>query len=472
LLRDLNISRRDILRSGLGLGATALASLLAKDGLLYAGTGESVALKGPHFKPRAKRVIYLFMSGGPSQVDTFDPKPTLSKLDGADVPESIAKNIPRIKRAGLKNLMASPFKFEKYGQSGIDVSELLPYTAKVVDDLCVIRSMHHRNPVHGPGECVMLTGTGVGDRPSLGSWITYGLGSENENLPWFVVMNVKTDAMQFPQAAGWEAGFLPPTYQGTLVSAGEGIRDAVMPSAYSDSQRRRQLDMLTKLNHEHLEHVGGHPELEARIRSYELAYHMQSSAPQLFDLSKETAEMQKLYGIDDEQTGAMGKHCLVARRMIEAGVRFVQIRHGGWDAHNNLETNHRKQSAECDQPVAALLADLKQRGLLDDTLVIWGGEFGRTPTMEGKKQGRDHSPTGFTYWLAGGGVAAGKIIGATDEIGYTPIDRPIRPSDLHATVLHALGIDQHELYYMHHGRKELVTVLGGDVVNEVFSRPL
>ncbi len=464
------VSRRDILRGSLSLGTVALTGLLANDGLLYASTGSPVELHGPDFAPRAKRVIWLYMAGGPSHIDTFDPKPELNSLDGGDVPESIAKNVPRLKRGGgLKNLMGSPFKYKKYGQSGTEVSELFSHTAAHVDELCVIRSMHHRNPVHGPGECVMLTGTGVGDRPSIGSWVTYGLGSENDNLPWFIAMHLNTHPRQPAQASGWGSGFLPPSYQGTVVDAKQGIRNITMPPAYDSTSRRQQLDMLAALNQEHTEAVGGHPELEARIKSYELAYRMQTAAPELFDISQESAYTQQLYGLDNESTASMGKHCLLARRLAEAGVRFIQIRYADWDAHSKLHSNHVKNAAGCDLPIAALLTDLKQRGLLDDTLVIWGGEFGRTPTMEGGKGGRDHSPTAFTYWLAGGGVQGGQVIGATDPIGYTPIERPIRPSDFHATLLHALGINQHELYYMHHGRKELATVLGGDIVHSVFT---
>jgi hypothetical protein len=462
-------SRRQVLQSGVGFGAVALASLLARDRRLLAA-GEPAFVRRAHFRPRAKQVIFLFMSGGPSQVDTFDPKPELSRLHGENVPESIAKLVPRLSRgSGMRNLLASPFTFKEYGQSGIPVSEILPHTAKIVDDLCFIRSMQHRNPVHGPGECIMLTGTALGDRPSLGAWITYGLGSENDDLPWFVAMNANVDAMQFPQAPGWESGFLPPRYQGTIVSASEGIRNISMPANCDDDKRRQQLALLEKLNDKHRQSLGGDSELEARIRSYELAFKMQSSAPHLFDLKSESADTIRLYGADQEPTALMGQHCLVARRLIEAGVRFVQIRFGGWDAHKQLEANHRKQAAASDQPVAALITDLKQRGLLDDTLVIWGGEFGRTPTMENNTNGRDHSPTAFTYWLAGGGVRRGHIIGRTDDIGYTPTERPVRPSDFHATLLHALGLNQHDLHYNHHGRKELVTVLGGDVVQEVFA---
>lgn len=282
-------------------------------------------------------------------------------------------------------------------------------------------------------------------------------------------MNANTDALQSPQVPGWDSGFLPPRYQGTVVSASKGIRNISMPSSYSVASRQKQLEFLSKVNRKHSMSLDNNSELEARIRSYELAFRMQTSAPALFDLSQETTETHSLYGTNEKQTSVMGKHCLMARRLVEAGVRFVQVRFGGWDAHNCLEKNHRKQSLASDQPVAALLTDLKRRGMLEDTLVIWGGEFGRTPTMESKAKGRDHSPTAFTYWMAGGGVQGGQIIGQTDAIGYTPIERPVRPSDLHATILHALGIDQSKLTYNHHGREELVTVFGGDVVSEVFS---
>lgn len=464
-----NISRRQILQSGLGFGAAALAGLLAHDGKLAASEPEAILNRLPQIAPKAKRVIYLFMSGGPSQIDTFDPKPLLSKLHGSGVPESIAKNVPRLSRgSGLQHLMASPFSFKQYGQSGIPVSSLFPHLAQQVDDLCVIRSMHHRIPIHGPGEILMLTGTALGVRPSLGAWLTYGLGSENDDMPWFVVMNAKVDRMQFPQPPGWDAAFLPARYQGTVVNANTGIRNISLPKNYTNESRREQLEFLANLNSKHSNTLGNPSELEARIRSYELAFRMQAVAPTLFDLSQESDSTHKMYGTGDKKTELMGKHCLLARRLVESGVRFVQLRYGGWDAHNKLKQNHEEQSLACDKPIAAMLLDLKQRGLLDDTLVIWGGEFGRTPTMETRAKGRDHSPTAFTYWLAGGGVKGGQIIGKTDEVGYTPIERPVRPSDLHATMLHSLGIDQNELYYYHHGRKEIVTVLGGEIVQEVF----
>ena len=460
------INRRDMLAGcGAGMGTLALATLLADEGLL-AGDVNELSPRKP--QGTAKRVIFLFMSGAPSQVDTYDRKPLLAELHGRDVPDSIARNVPRIKRSGLKNLMASPFKFRPHGECGMEVSELLPETARHVDDLCVLRSLQHRNPVHGPAECITLTGTQVGDRPSLGSWLTYGLGSENENLPSYIVMNAGSSGMQFPQSAGWSAGFLPSRYQGTVVQQ-DGIRNVKMPAEFNDATRREQLELMEWLNRRHLRRLGENSELEARIRSYELAFRMQTAAPEVFDLTQETQHTRQAYGMENKTTVEMASRCLIARRLVEAGVRFVQIRLGGWDAHANLVGNHRNMCARSDRPIAALLADLKQRDLLKDTLVVWGGEFGRTPTMEGTKKGRDHSPGGYVTWLAGGGVQGGQLIGKTDDIGYTPVERPLRPSDLHATILHALGIDQYKLFYEHHGRKELVTVLGGDVVSEAFS---
>jgi hypothetical protein len=453
-------SRRHFLASGIGAGSVALHSLLASDSFTLPG--------GSHFTPTAKNVIFLFMSGGPSQVDTFDPKPELAKLAGKDVPDSLARLVPKIKRAGLKNLMASPWKFDQYGESGIPVSELLPETAKHVDDLCIVRSMQHRNPVHGPGECVALTGTGAGDRPSIGAWSLYGLGSETENLPAFVTMNLHTDGMQYPQAAGWGAGFLPPQFQGTVVDPSKGIRDVSMPAGLSESTRRKQLGLLESFNRRHLDSLGQHPELEARIRSYEMAFQLQTAAPELFDLSSESRHTIDSYGLETSPTKQSGRGCLLARRMVERGVRFVQLRIGGWDAHGNLKGNHERMCSITDKPVAALLTDLKQRGLFDSTLVVWAGEFGRTPTMEGRANGRDHSPAGYTVWFAGGGVKGGQIIGQTDPIGYVAIERPVSPHDFHATILHALGLRADKLTWNHHGRDEVPTVFGGEAVTEVF----
>lgn len=461
-------TRRDWLATtGLGAGAVALATLDA-DEHARAGPGDAGSVTGPHVRARAKNVIFLFMAGGPSHVDTFDPKPDLAKLEGRDVPESLARHVPRIQRAGLRNLMASPFRFARHGQSGLWVSDLLPETARLVDDLCVIRSMTHRNPVHGPAECVALTGSGVGDRPSMGAWLTYGLGSETRELPAFLVMNVNTIGMQHAQVAGWSAGFLSARHQGTVVEPHVGIRNVQMPSGTTDTSRGRQLDLIEWMNRRHLDGLGSHSELEARIRSYETAFRMQTAGPELFDLTPEGKGTRTLYGLDAKPTADVGAACLLARRMVERGVRVVQIRVGGWDAHGNLLGNHRKMAEMTDRPIAALLTDLKRRGLLDETLVVWGGEFGRTPTMEGRNKGRDHSPLGYTVWLAGGGIQGGQTIGTTDPIGYIPTKRPVEPCDLHATILHAMGLDQHRLSWNHHGRDEIATVNGGIVVHEAF----
>lgn len=466
-------SRREMLdRSVLGFGSVGLMSLLADEGLLRAEEGGHVSGGSNHFPATAKNVIFLFMSGAPSQVDTFDPKPLLTKLEGKAVPDSIAVRVPNIPRAGLNSkLMASPFTFKKYGESGIPVSNLFPRTAQMIDDICVLRSVNHRVPVHGPGECMALTGSAIGDRPSLGAWMTYGLGSESRDLPSFISM-LSNSSGPAPQTPGWGAGFLPSRFQGTLVDGKRGIPYTQMPVGYSNQNRRQQLDFINWMNQEHLQQLGQDSELEARIASYELGFRMQTSAPEVFDLESESVETAKLYGLDDKPTAEFGKHCLIARRLVERGVRVVQLRNGGWDAHGSLKSNHQRRAEATDVPIAGLLKDLKQRGLLDDTLVIWGGEFGRTPTTEGSvkgdRRGRDHLPTTYCMWMAGGGVRGGQVIGETDDLGYTPVERPISPADLHATLLHALGLDQHKLYYKHNNRKEIATVLGGEVVREVF----
>ncbi|QDS95902.1 hypothetical protein FF011L_47030 [Roseimaritima multifibrata] len=455
------IDRRHFLY-GAGLSAAAAT---CTNRLAHAATGPTVL----HHPATASNVIFLFMSGGPSQVDTFDPKPELDRLEGEDVPESIAASIPRIKRAGIKNLMRSPWKFKNHGESGIPVSELFPNVAKQVDDLCVIRSMQHNNPVHGPGECVALTGTSAGDRPSIGSWSLYGLGTANENLPAFITMNLHSDGMQYPQGAGWGSGFLPSGFQGTIVDPSKGIRHVAMPPNTTEQDRRQQLDLIHWFNDRHLRQSGEQSELQARIDSYETAFRMQTAAPDLFDISKETQQTHQLYELDNPQSKSVGKACLLARRMVERGVRFVQVRVGGWDAHGNIQANHSKMASRTDGPIASLLTDLRQRDLLKSTLVVWAGEFGRTPTKEGRGKGRDHSPAGYTTWLAGGGIQGGQIIGATDPLGYVAIERPVSPHDFHATILHALGIDANRLTYNHHGRDEVPTVFGGEAVKEAFA---
>ncbi|HEX5103624.1 MAG TPA: DUF1501 domain-containing protein [Pirellulaceae bacterium] len=456
-------SRRTMLAGcSAGIGTLALASLLAEERLLAAGSnGEPVA---PSPRATAKRVIFLFMGGGPSQVDTFDPKPLLNELHGKSVPESIAASIPRIARAPLENLSGSKFKFQRHGQSGLEISELFPHVARCADDLCVLRSLKHDSPIHAPAEFIATTGTGIGDRPSLGAWLYYGLGSENRDLPGYIVMK-SGETLRPPTIA---AGFLPARYQGTLVDGETGIPNLETPDGTSARQRRGQLDLLRRLNEKHLSRHGGDSALEARIQAYELSYRMQMAAPEAFDLSQETAETHALYGLESKDTAEFGKYCLWARRLVERGVRFITLRSGGWDAHESVPENHGKQCLATDQPIAALLTDLKRRGLFSETLVIWGGEFGRTPAAQGSKGGRDHSPSGYSMWLAGGGVRGGQVIGATDPVGYAAIERPIHPNDLHATILHALGIDQRELSYLHHNRREMVTVNGGDVIGEVF----
>jgi len=450
------LTRREMLaRSAMGFGGLALSGLMVRES---AGTA-----RDPHFSPRAKSVIFLFMGGGPSQVDTFDPKPELTRLDGQETPDSIAQLFERTATMGngTRKLMASPFKFCRYGESGIPVASLLPAIAEHVDDLCIIRSMQHDTVIHMPGEYIMTTGTIVGDRPSLGAWVTYGLGSENRDLPEYIVFGG-------PARPTFSAGFLPARYQGTSITS-EGIPDLKLPWGVSDAGRRHQLDFIGRMNQMHRERLAGqNSELEARIRSYELAFRMQATAPEAFDTSQETSAIEEMYGIDVEVTREVGMQCLMARRLIERGVRFVQIYVGGWDSHADLKRGHQGCADRSDRPIAALLADLKQRGLFDSTLVVWGGEFGRTPGAE-KGDGRDHSPGGFTVWLAGGGVRGGQTIGETDAVGYTAIERPIHPNSLHATMLHALGIEQMELTYQHNGRDEVPTFIESEVVEEVFA---
>jgi hypothetical protein len=447
--------------STLGFGAAALAGLLIDDGLLPAAEPAN-----PHFRAHARSAVFIFLGGGPGHMDTFDPKPELTRLHGQNVPDSIARNVPRIARAPLDNLLASPWSFLRCGESGVAISELFPQLGRCADELCVIRSCRHDSPIHAPAEYLATTGSLLGDRPSLGAWLTYGLGSENRNLPGFVVFRTG-ETVRPPTTA---AGFLPSRYQGTHVDVRSGIRHLARPEGISASQRRAQLDFLNELNRRHLESLSGHSELEARIHSYELGFRMQTAAPEAFDWSDETAETHKLYGVDQPDTDEYARILLMTRRLIERGVRFVQIRSGGWDAHSDLLGNHSKKCRATDQPIAAFLVDLKRRGLLERTLVIWGGEFGRTPTAQpgAEKPGRDHSPSGYSMWLAGGGVRGGQVIGATDPVGYAAIERPVHPPDLHATILQALGLDQHQLYYERNNRRELVTVNGGEVIEEAF----
>ncbi|MBM3821933.1 MAG: DUF1501 domain-containing protein [Verrucomicrobia bacterium] len=458
-------------RTGGGFGYLALASLLKE-----AGTFRSAALepklpgssthpltsKAPHFSARAKRVIFLFMPGGPSQVDTFDPKPRLTRDHG--------KPSPELYLGERRNLLASPWKFQRHGQSGIEVSELFPHTSRCIDDICVIRSMVADDTNH-PGGCLQMnTGERVFSRPSMGAWVTYGLGTENQNLPGFIAIG---PGPIIEGARQYGASFLPASYQGTFVSDLDNpIRNLKNPKAGLD-QQRQELDALQRLN---ALHAADRPEdlrLASRTASFELAYRMQSEAPEAFALTKESDATRKLYGIDQPHTSTFGKQCLLARRLVERGVRFVQLYHttGGfqpWDQHGDLKGGHEKNSAATDLPIAGLIRDLKSRGLLDETLVLWGGEFGRTPAAQGT-DGRDHHPYGFSMWLAGGGVKGGMAYGATDELGWHAVEKPVHIHDLHATVLHLLGLDHERLTYRYAGRDFRLTDVFGHVVRGILA---
>jgi len=458
-------SRREfLLRGGAGFGALALTGMLARDKAI----GSPNASKQPHFAPTAKRVIFLFMEGGPSHMDLFDPKPLLNKLAGQTMPASFKRPITPMGETESP-LLASPRQWKRHGQSGLWVSDWLPHTAECVDDLAVIRSCWTNGINHSGGVCQMNTGQPMGGRPSLGSWVSYGLGSENANLPAFIVMSDST-ATVTNGPRNWSAGFMPATYQGVKLNPGAApIRHLNLPNGVSPEMRLRQLEMLRHLNDQHLKSREGQSELEARIRAYELAYRMQAAAPEAVDLTKETEATKKLYGFGNKDTEPFGRCCLLARRLVERGVRFVQIYHGAgskWDSHSKMESNHSRQCRQSDLPTAGLLKDLKARGLLDDTLVIWGGEFGRTPMSE-KGDGRDHNPTGFTMWLAGGGVKGGQVIGATDELGLWAVQDRLHVHDLHATILHLLGVHNLDLIYHYKGRPETPTINEGEAYTKI-----
>jgi hypothetical protein len=460
------ISRRHLLRrTGAGFGGVALSALL-QEGQARATTtaaGNPLAPQPPHFFPRAKRVILLFMPGGPSQVDTFDPKPRLTADDG--------KPAPKAYLGQQRTLLASPWKFARHGEAGIDVSELFPHTARQADRLCVIRSMVTDDPNH-PGGCLLMnTGERVFSRPSLGSWVTYGLGSENENLPGFMAIG---PGPLIEGARQYGASFLPAAHQGTFVSDLDHPIRNLANSKVAAAQQRRDLDALARFNELHRANRADDSRLAARIAAFELAYRMQSEAPEAFDLTSETAATRRLYGLDEPATGVFGRQCLLARRLVERGVRFVQLYHttGGfqpWDQHSDLKGGHEKNALATDLPVAGLVADLQARGLLEETLVIWGGEFGRTPAREGTANGRDHHPYGFTMWLAGGGVRGGMIHGATDEFGWDAVEGRVHVHDLHATILHLLGLDHERLTYRHAGRDYRLTDVSGKVVHDILA---
>jgi hypothetical protein len=459
------LDRRQLLTSfANGFGMLALSSLLAEE----SRADSPLAARVPHFTPKAKRVLFLFMSGGPSHVDLFDPKSKLVEHAGQPLPFEM----PKLLRTKTGNLLPSPFKFARHGQAGTDVSELFPQLARHVDDLCVIRSMVSDNINHN-GACLQMnTGEQAFSRPSMGSWCLYGLGTENQNLPGFVVISPSQPAQGAPL---WGSSFLPAAYQGTLVSDLNRPIANLGNERFTASEQRQQLDALAKINELHRRGRDDDSRLAGRIESFELAFRMQQEAPEAFDVSRETAETHKQYGLDVPETAIFGKQCLMARRLLERGVRFVQVYHTQtskrsscqlWDQHGSLREELANNCRATDQPLAGLLADLKQRGLLDDTLVLWGGEFGRTPTAEGTN-GREHHPFGFTMWLAGGGIRGGMTYGATDDFGWHSVDKRVPIHDLHATILHQLGLDHQRLTYRYSGRDYRLTDVQGRVISEI-----
>lgn len=463
-------TRREMLsHSACGFGALALAGLCAQQA--RGEMANPLAARTPHFMPRAKRVIFVFMQGGPSQVDTFDPKPQLTRDDGKKIPFMN----PRTRKTSDETLMKSLWDFQQYGESGIWVSELFPHLARQVDELCVIRSMHTEGVAHGPATLFLHTGSVNLIRPSVGAWVTYGLGSENENLPAFVTINPA------PTKGGprnYSNAFLPTHYQGTTIGRpGVPVKQAkirhLVGEQLSAVEQQQRFELLRSLNAEQLAARGADHELESVIQSFELAYRMQSHVPGVMDLASESPETLKLYGIDGGPADEFGRQCLLARRLTEAGVRYVQINYSDnsatprWDQHSNMRL-HAQHALATDQPVAALLEDLKRRGLLDDTLVWWGGEFGRNPFTQGK-DGRDHNPRGFTVLLAGGGVRPGSVHGATDEYGFEAVENKVHMHDLHATILYLLGLDHQRLTYRYAGRDFRLTDVAGRVVHDIIS---
>jgi hypothetical protein len=442
-----------------GFGLIALGGLLAEEARGEAAAVDALAVKPAHHRPRAKRVIFLFMEGGPSQLDLFDPKPRLVRDHGKPLPFEK----PKLARTTTENLMAPPFPFKKYGQAGIEVSELLPHTGACIDDICVVRSLLGDNINH-PNACLqMYTGEQIFSRPSLGAWVLYGLGTENRNLPGFVSVSAGGDP------ALWGSSFLPAAYQGTRIAdLKHPIANLGNPRLSPDRQRR-QLDVLNRLNQLHHREREEDTRLDARIQSFELAFRMQVEAPDAFNIDAEPKQVHDLYGIDNHTTEAFGRQCLLARRLVERGVRFVQLFSPvNWDHHTGIKTALPANCAATDRPIAGLLTDLKARGLLQDTLVIWGGEFGRTPVAQ-KGDGRDHHPFGFTMWLAGGGVKGGLVHGATDEFGWNSVEKKVHVHDLHATVLHLLGLDHERLTYRYSGRDYRLTDVYGNVVKEILA---
>jgi len=461
--------RRLLQTAAVGFGQLALTALLQQTSEASAKPNPLAAIP-PHFAARAKRIVFLFMKGGPSHVDTFDPKPMLDRDDGKPLPF----DLPRVTFAKQGNLLKSPWKFRQHGESGLPVSELFPHVARHVDDLCILRSLHGSNPAHGGALLKIHTGSDQFVRPSLGSWVTYGLGTENENLPAFVTI---CPTLAHGGVNNWGSAFLPTYCQGTPIgNASLPTKSAIVKHIrnpnFDLTSQRQQFDLISAMNRDHLNVIGNNAMVEGRLNSFELAFRMQSAMPAAQDLKDESEATQRLYGIDDPVTEDFGQQCLMARRFLERGVRFVQVTHSDsevqWDQHSDLYHGHSKNAAEVDKPIAGLLSDLKSRGLLDDTLVLWGGEFGRTPTSQGNN-GRDHNPHGFTMWLAGGGVKGGFAYGATDDYGYYAVEDKMHVHDLHATLLHLLGLDHEKLTYRYAGRDFRLTDVAGRVAGKIFS---
>ena len=474
-------TRREFLwQAAGGFGALPLMSMLGDEGFFATAKADEgdllnpLAPKPPHFAPKAKSVIFLFMYGGPSHIDTFDYKPTMEGMDGKSV------EVKTFGRGGHRNegrIVEPRWKFKQYGECGKWVSDLFPHLAERVDDIAFVHSMTADSPIHGSAMLMMNSGKVLSGSPSLGSWVTYGLGSENENLPGYVVMLDKTGG-PISGAKNWSSGYMPASYQGVVMrSTGAPILDLENPEGISRATQRRMLDRLLERNQQHQAPREDNSELAARIASYELAYKMQEFAPEAMDLAQESDATQRLYGLDQERTEDFGRKCLTARRLVERGVRFVQLYSGGahndsnWDAHGDLERNHNFHAGNTDRPIAALLEDLKQRNLLDETLVVWGGEFGRQPTAEyAEGTGRDHNAYGFTMWMAGGGIKGGVSVGQTDELGAIAVDKPMHVRQLHATVLQQLGMDPNHLSYFYGGLdQKLVGVLPVQPIHEIIA---
>ena len=462
-------NRREFVRDAFcGFGSLAVASMLNREPLQAASTTHGMA-ESPHHSGKATSVIFLFMAGGPSHMETFDPKPLLNKLHGQPRPEQFGKAEYQFVKADAK-LLGTKRTFGRYGQSGIEVSDLFPHTGSCIDDIAVIRSCYGDMVVHSAAQYELFTGRIVPGFPSMGSWVVYGLGCESDSLPAYVVMPDPDGALEAGQPM-YANGFLPAAHQPTMFRPGDRpILNLDLPGGVSLSDRRKTVELIRRLNEASLEQEDD--ELSARIKTYDLAFKMQAEAPEVFDVTRETTETLQLYGVGSGPTHDYARRCLLARRLVEKGVRFVTVVSGGgpgnlqWDAHKDIEENHLRMAAQTDQPIAGLLTDLKRRGLLDSTLVVWGGEFGRSPEAQGGV-GRDHHNLGFTMWMAGGGIRGGQVVGATDAIGLRAVERPYHFRDIHTTILHQLGLDQDSLSYLHLGRKERLTQIHGKIIQEI-----